>query len=74
MPTPFSSQDLGRVFDARPLTRGRSLVLAGGVEVRLDGDTIAGVVQDAAGRHTLRTGRGSTSPRARRPMPVSSRR
>ena len=54
MPTPFSSQDLGRVFDARALTRGRTLVLSGGVEVRLDGDTIAGTVQDAAGRHTVR--------------------
>ena len=54
MPTPFSSQDLGRVFDARSLTRGRSLVLTGAVEVRLDGDTIAAVVQDAAGRHTGR--------------------
>jgi superfamily II DNA or RNA helicase len=54
MPTPFSSQDLGRVFDARALTRGRTLVLSGVVEVRLDGDTIAGVVQDAAGGHTVR--------------------
>ena len=54
MPMPFSSQDLGRVFDARPLTRGRTLVLSGGVEVRLDGDTIAGTVQDPAGRHTVR--------------------
>jgi superfamily II DNA or RNA helicase len=46
MPTPFSSQDLGRIFDARALTRGRSLGLAGSVKVQLDGDTIAGSVQD----------------------------
>ncbi len=48
MPTPFSSQDLGRIFDARALTRGRTLGLAGGVEVQLNGDTIAGTVQDRA--------------------------
>ena len=54
MPTPFSSQDLGRAFDQRSLTRGRSLVLAGAVEVRLDGDSIAGTVQDAGRRHHLR--------------------
>jgi superfamily II DNA or RNA helicase len=54
MPTPFSSQDLGRAFDARNLTRGRSLVLTGAVEVRLDGETIAAVVQDPAGSHTVR--------------------
>ncbi|HTN10387.1 MAG TPA: DEAD/DEAH box helicase [Acetobacteraceae bacterium] len=35
MLTPFSSDDLGRLFDARALTRGRSLVLLGSVEVRL---------------------------------------
>ena len=52
MPTPFSSQDLGRIFDARALTRGRSLGLAGAVEVQLDGDTITGVVQDRDGVHT----------------------
>ncbi|MEA2739501.1 MAG: hypothetical protein QOH05_2808, partial [Acetobacteraceae bacterium] len=46
MPTPFSSQDLGRIFDARVLTRGRGLGLAGGVVVELDGDTVTGVVQD----------------------------
>ncbi|HEY4043917.1 MAG TPA: hypothetical protein VGM32_19005, partial [Rhodopila sp.] len=48
MPTAFSSQDLGRIFDARVLTRGRTLGLAGGVEVRLEGDTIAGTVRDQA--------------------------
>ena len=54
MPTPFSSQDLGRIFDARALTRGRSLGLAGGVEVRLEGDTIAAVVQDRDVPRTVR--------------------
>lgn len=63
MPTPFSSQDLSRVFDARSLTRGRSLVLTGAVEVRLDGDTIIATVEDAAGRHT---GRITPSPTGRR--------
>ena len=46
MPTPFSSEDLGRTFDARALTRGRSLVLIGAVEVALDGDAITGTVED----------------------------
>jgi uncharacterized Zn finger protein len=47
MTTPFSSQDLGRIFDARTITRGRSLGLAGQVEVQLEGDTITAVVQDS---------------------------
>jgi superfamily II DNA or RNA helicase len=54
MPTPFSSQDLGRIFDARALTRGRSLGLAGAVSVQLDGDTIAGSVQDRDAVRTVR--------------------
>jgi superfamily II DNA or RNA helicase len=54
MPTPFASQDLGRAFDGRALTRGRGLGLAGGVEVRLDDDTITGVVQDRAIRYDVR--------------------
>ncbi len=53
MPTPFSSQDLGRTFDGRALTRGRTLGLAGGVEVGLDGDTITGTVQDRAFSYTV---------------------
>jgi superfamily II DNA or RNA helicase len=44
--TPFSSEDLGRVFEARTLTRGRSFLLLGAVEVELDGDAIKGVVED----------------------------
>lgn len=46
MPTPFSSQDLSRIFDGRTLTRGRSLGLAGAVAVQLDGDTVSAVVQE----------------------------
>jgi len=47
MTPPFSSQDLGRIFDARTITRGRSLGLAGQVEVKLEGDTITAIVQDS---------------------------
>jgi superfamily II DNA or RNA helicase len=54
MPTPFSSQDLGRIFDARMLTRGRSLGLTGKVEVRLEGDTIIGTVQDGGAARAVR--------------------
>jgi superfamily II DNA or RNA helicase len=54
MPTPYSSQDLGRIFDARVLTRGRSLGLAGGVDVQLEGDTITGQVQDRGVPYTIR--------------------
>ena len=54
MPTQFSSQDLGRIFDGRALTRGRSLGLAGGVTVQLDDDTITGVVQDRAAQYRVR--------------------
>ena len=48
MPTPFTSQDLGRIFDGRTLTHGRSLGLAGGVAVQRDGDTVLGVVREHA--------------------------
>jgi superfamily II DNA or RNA helicase len=54
MPTPYTSQDLGRTFDARVLTRGRTLGLAGGVEVQLEGDSITGTVRDSAGAHVIR--------------------
>ena len=54
MPTPFSSQDLGRIFDGRMLTRGRSLGLTGGVTLQLEGDTICGVVQDRVGQYQVR--------------------
>ena len=52
MPTPFSSEDLGRVFESRTLTRGRSLVLLGAVSVSLDGDTIKGIVDDKGVKRT----------------------
>jgi superfamily II DNA or RNA helicase len=54
MPTPFTSQDLSRIFDARALTRGRGLGLAGGVDVQLDADTITGVVHDGAFSYNVR--------------------
>lgn len=46
MPTPYSAEDLGRVFDSRTLTRGRSLVMIGAVEVNLAGDVITAAVND----------------------------
>jgi len=45
--SPFSSDDLGRVFDARTMTRGRSLVLMGAVEVALGADAISATVEHA---------------------------
>ena len=53
MPTPFSSDDLGRVFDARTLTRGRSLLLLGAVEVGIEGDSVTGVVDQAGTQQTV---------------------
>ena len=47
MLSPFSADDLGRVFDAKILTRGRSLVLLGAVEVALDDTAITAVVDHA---------------------------
>ena len=52
MPTPFSSEDLGRVFDATALTRGRTMVLLGAVQVRLTGDVITATVDDRRIRRT----------------------
>ena len=46
MAIPYSSEDLGRAFDARTLARGRTLLLAGGVALHVDGDTIQGVVKE----------------------------
>ncbi len=54
MPVPFSADDLGRVFEARTLTRGRSFVLIGAVEVALEGETIVGQVEDKGVRRTAR--------------------
>ena len=52
MPTPFSSEDLGRVFDASTLTRGRTLVLLGAVEVQLVEDVITAAMEDRGVRRT----------------------
>ena len=52
MPTPYTSQDLSRLFDAKALTRGRTLGMAGGTEVRLEGNTIIGTVQDQGVAYT----------------------
>src|SRR3978361_2321756 len=52
MLTPFSSEDFGRVFDARTLTKGRTLVLMGNVEVTLADPSIAVVVEHLGLRHT----------------------
>jgi ERCC4-related helicase len=52
MLTPFSSEDLGRVFDARVLTKGRTLVLLGTVEVTLQDTSIAVVVEHLGLRRT----------------------
>ena len=51
MPTPFSSEDLGRVFDARTLTKGRSLVLLGVVDVVLRDPSIDVTVEHLGVRH-----------------------
>jgi superfamily II DNA or RNA helicase len=51
MLTPFSSEDLGRVFDARALTKGRTLVLLGTVEVTLQDPSIAVAVEHLGLRH-----------------------
>jgi superfamily II DNA or RNA helicase len=46
MPVAYTSQDLGRIFDGRVLTRGRSLMLIGAVKVGLADGTIRAVVDD----------------------------
>jgi hypothetical protein len=54
MPTPYSAEDLRALFEPRTLTRGRSLVLLGAVEVALDGDSITAAVADGKERRTAR--------------------
>ena len=51
MATPFSADDLGRIFHPRTLTRGRSLVLIGAVEVAVDNAEITGAVEEGAKHH-----------------------
>ena len=63
MPTQFSAEDLGRVFESRTLTRGRSLVLIGAVEVSLDGDTINGIVEDKGVKRTATLTPAAMGPR-----------
>ena len=65
MPTTYSAEDLSRVFEARTLTRGRTLVMLGAVEVKLDGDAVVGVVDD---KGLKRTARLVASPVGRRAM------
>jgi superfamily II DNA or RNA helicase len=51
MLTPFSSEDLGRVFDARVLTKGRTLLLLGTVETTLTDQWIGVAVEHLGQRH-----------------------
>ena len=53
MPTAYSATDLSRVFDAKVLTRGRSLALLGAVKVGLAGDTVRAEVEDKGERHEV---------------------
>eukprot|EP01037_Dinobryon_pediforme_P001868 gene1868-1898_t len=50
MPTPYSNEDLDRMFDEAALRRGRSIILLGQVDLTLEGDTIVGSV-DHLGTH-----------------------
>ena len=62
MPTPYSTEDLRAVFEARTLTRARSLVLLGAVEVALSGASVTAAVADGGLRRTATltpTARGS---------------
>src|SRR4051812_8524996 len=52
MLTSFSSEDLGRVFDPHTLTKGRSLVLLGAVEVTLADSFITAVVDHGGHRRS----------------------
>ncbi|MGI4951907.1 MAG: SNF2-related protein [Janthinobacterium lividum] len=49
---PFSSEDLGRVFDARTLTKGRTLILLANVQVALQEPAIAVTVEHLDQVHT----------------------
>ncbi len=52
VPTPYSSADLDRVFESRALIRGRTLLLFGAVEVRLDGDVVTGTIDEKGVQRT----------------------
>ncbi len=50
MPVPFSAEDFDRVFDATVIRRAQSVIALGFVkDVRLQGDTIEGAVEDMDG-------------------------
>jgi len=49
--THFTTEDLRSAFDARTLTRGRTLVLLGTVDISLNGETITAVVEHLGLRH-----------------------
>ena len=61
MLTPYSSEDLGRIFDARTLTKGRTLILLSTVEVTLQDPSIAVAVEHLERRHV-----GRITPQAQR--------
>ena len=63
MLTPFSTADLGRIFDARSLTRGRSLVLLGTVQVTLRDTAIDVVVDHLDLKHSASISTSSLGPR-----------
>ena len=52
MPTPYSVDDLRAVFEPRTMTRARSLVLLGAVEVAVSGASVTAAVADAGLRRT----------------------
>src|SRR3954454_9282032 len=54
MLTSFSSEDLGRAFDPHTLTKGRSLVFLGAVEVTLADSSITGVVDHVGHRRSAK--------------------
>ena len=63
MLTPFSTDDLGRIFDARTLTRGRSLVLLGTVQVTLRDASIDVVVDHLDLQHSASISTSALGPR-----------
>ncbi len=60
---PFSAEDLNRVFDAKTLTRGRTLVLFGAVEVMEQDDAIKGTVEDKGTRRQVTLTNSATGAR-----------
>lgn len=52
MLTPYSSEDLGRIFAARTLTKARTLILLGTVEVTLADPSVAIVIEHMEQHYT----------------------